>query len=59
MRNEIDMDREHQTKLNEKILASLDEIKTTLIRYSIYVTLLVSGAGILFSSWDKIKHLFI
>jgi hypothetical protein len=54
----MEQDIRDQKDTNKLILASLDDIKTKLLTYSIYLSIGVSGIGLVVGNWDKITKLF-
>lgn len=54
----MENDMRGQKEVNQKILDSLNDIKTKLLTYSIYLSLGVSGIGLVVGNWDKIAKLF-
>lgn len=54
----MEQDIKDQKDTNKLILASLDDLKTKMLTYSIYFSIGVSGMGLVIGNWEKIAKLF-
>ncbi len=54
----MENDIREQKDTNKLILASLDEIKSKLLTYSVYLSIGVSCMGLVAGNWDKLLKLF-